>query len=90
MGMILDGLRDELDQEATTNIFGRKTIKPPKDGSLLYLSARMHDAENKAKEMEQLACATERAAIDMLSRYDGDGSLIQEFKQQIELRKSHY
>lgn len=89
MGAILDGLRAELDQEATTNIFGRKSIKPPKDGSLLYLSARMRDAETKAKDMEKLACATELAAIDIIRRFDGNGDLVQEFKQQIEARRGY-
>lgn len=89
MGHILDGLRAEIDQEAGTDIFGRKRIKVPKDGATLYLSARMHDAEDHAKDMERLAVATERAAIDILRRYDSDGSLVNEFKQQIDVRKAH-
>jgi hypothetical protein len=89
MGAILDGLRSELDLEATTDIFGRKRYKIPKDGSLLYLSARMRDAENKTKKMEKLADATEMAAIDIIRRFDGNGDLINEFKQQIEERKRY-
>lgn len=89
MGYILDSLRAEFNNEAETNIFGRKKVKVPKDGATLYLSARMHDAEDHAKDMEALAVATERAAIDILRRYDGDGSLVNEFKQQIDIRKLH-
>lgn len=89
MGAILDGLREELDSEASYNLFGRKRHNVPKDGGMLYLSARMHDAEDKAKEMEKLAYATEKAAMDIIKRYDGDGSLYRQFKEQIELHKRH-
>jgi hypothetical protein len=90
MGYILDSLRAEFDEESTTNFFGIKRYpKARKGDGMLYLSARMRDAENEAKRAKELAYATEQAAIDLLGRYDGDGSLIREFKQQIEIRKGH-
>lgn len=85
MGVVLDKLRQEYAEEEA----GRKWYqRRPKGDAVLYLSARMRDAENEKREAEQLAYATEMAAIDILRRYDGDGSLVQEFHQRIkEIRR---
>lgn len=86
MSKILDELREEYAQEEA----GKKWYqRSPKGNGMLYLGARMRDAENEARDAEKLAYATEMAAIDILRRYDGDGSLVGEFKKQIEIRKLH-
>lgn len=83
MGKILDQLRQEYaEQEAGKKWYQRS----PKGDAMLYLGARMRDAENKAKEAEKLTYATELAAIDIIRRFDSDGSLVREFKQQIKYR----
>lgn len=80
MGKILDNLRAEYAEEEA----GRKWYqRSPRGDGMLYLGARMRDAENKAKDAEKLAYATELAAIDIIRRFDSDGSLVMEFKQRI-------
>lgn len=86
MGKILDELRQEYAVEDAGRKWYQRSLK---GDAMLYLGARMRDAENTAKDAEKLAYATERAAIDILRRYDSDGSVVREFKQQIEVRKRH-
>lgn len=87
MGKILDDLRQEYAQEEA----GRKWYQPrPKGDGMLYLGARMRDAEDAQRELEKRVVATERAAIDIIKRWDSDGSLVREFKQLIEQTVSHY
>lgn len=79
MGNIVESLREEIEAEAPSNIFGRK--KYPKDGGELYMAARLHDAVNDKKEAEKHAQAARYAALQIIKRFDADGKLHQEFEQ---------
>lgn len=86
MGKILDELRREYAEEEA----GRKWYqRSPRGDVTLYLNARMRDAEVEAKDYMELAHATELAAIDILRRYDPDGSLVMEFKANIQQQKRY-
>ena len=52
----------------------------------LYLSARMRDAENKAKELEKRLAITESLAKKYILMFDGNGDLVRQFMQEIELK----
>lgn len=84
MGKILDELRHEYSEEEA----GRKWYQPrPKGDAMLYLGARMRDAEDEKRQLEKRVAATERAAIHIIGRFDADGSLYREFKKEIELEE---
>lgn len=87
MGRILDGLRDEFDQEATTNIFGRKVYKN-KGSAMLYLGARLKDAEYEKKNAQALAHATETVALRIIGRYDLQAA--SEFYSEVQAMKMRY
>lgn len=76
MSNVLQGLRDMI-------------AGGEKPDAMLYLSARMRDAEIDSKEHMKRVVATERAAMCIISRFDGDGSLTREFQQEIENQMRH-
>lgn len=86
MGKILDELRQEYAAEGANRKWWQRA---PKGNSILYMGARMRDAEREKRETEKLAYATEEAAIDIIGRFDADGSLVREFKQKIEVFREH-
>ena len=85
MGKILDSLRAEFQQEATTNIFGRKVYKD-EGNATLYLGARMRDAEDEKRQLEKRCAAMESAAMRILGRYDADGTAYRQWKELVEQR----
>lgn len=84
MSQILDALRAEYAQEEA----GRKWWqRSPKGDGMLYLGARMQDAENAQINAEQLAHATERAAVHIIKRYGAEA--VDAFYQELKLIKRH-
>jgi hypothetical protein len=70
--------------------FASGELRKSKGDSMLYLAARMHDAEDETKGYMKKLVATENAAIDIIRRFDADGSLVAEFKQRVEEHLRHY
>lgn len=85
MSQILDELRQEYAEEEA----GRKWYqRRPKGDAMLYLGARMRDAENAEKAAVALAAATETAALKIIGRYDPDAA--SDFYAEVQLLKKQY
>lgn len=86
MGQVLDQLRNEYQQESDS----RKWWQPaPKGDAMLYLGARMRDAESEKRDLEKQLAAMDSAAMKVLGRFDADGSLYREWKTLANEKWSH-
>jgi hypothetical protein len=82
----LDYLREVFKRdEPKLKWWKRDTSKVDTD---LYLNARMHDAEDKARDLEKRLAATESLAKKYIGMFDGNGDLVRQFIQELEQRIS--
>lgn len=86
MGRILDKFRRDIQEQSTVDFLGRRHYTDV--DSSLYLSARMHDAENEKREMEALAHATETAALRIIGKYDPKAA--RDFYAEVQALKNRY
>lgn len=69
--------------------FSKGELRRSKGDGMLYLSARLHDANAESRDYLKRLAATEAAALDIIRRFDGDGTLVEEFKSETEKHLRH-
>jgi len=80
---------EETRQEYALEEAGRKWYqRRPRGDAMLYLGARLRDAENDKKSAEALAAATESAALKVIGSYDTEAAA--QFYAEVKALKGRY